>query len=424
MLTLPLPRPVPAGAGLAFGPRTYRALPSLYTIPMVAMTVLVMAYSGLMGPLGIVVLYGLWLPLMVLKGIAVASPPKGSGFALAYFVLSCASIVWSDYLGTTLRAAFELGTMMLCTFIMVRVVPNAAYVKGLILGTGSVLFASLVSGNYGIDAFGGPPTLIGLFGSKNQLGFFAELGIYVSLVFCIAKGSRSGKLFYGVPTLSIGLICLVRSHSASSIASLAIALVVVAAVCAISGLSPRLRGGLTITAAVALPLILVLGASLGLETLVLQSFGKDATLTGRTYLWGEGFKIGMRHPGFGVGYAAFWVQGRPEAEQFWYQFFIANRGGFHFHDTYVEVFVELGTAGFASIVAWMGATLFRVLRMTAKHGVALDLILPVGIMIILVIRSFVEVDILGPFGMGLFLLLPILPRLRVMGKIQDTAGNR
>ncbi len=396
----------PVGAG-----RVFRAVPSFYAIPMVSLTVLVMAYSGLMGPLGILLLYGLWFPLMITKGVAVAAPPKGNGFALAYLLLCCISILWSDYTGVTLRAAFELGTMMLCTFIITRVVPNTVYVKGLILGIDGVLLASLISGNYGIDAFGGPPTLIGLFGSKNQLGFFAELGVFVSVVFCMAKGRGRAKLLYGGLSLLVSVVCLTRSHSASSIASLGIALAAVAAVYAVSWLSPRLRGSLTIAAAVALPLILIVGASLGLQALVLESFGKDATLTGRTYLWGEGFKIAMRNPGLGVGYAAFWVPGRPEAEQFWYEFFVASRAGFHFHDTYVEGLVELGVAGFTCLVLWLGATLFRSLRLVTVYGPSLDLVLPLGITVILLIRSFVEVDILGPFGIGLFLILLILPKL-------------
>ena len=172
-----------------------------------------------------------------------------------------------------------------------------------------------------------------------------------------------------------------------------------------------LRTGITIGVAALLPLLLILGISFGLQDLVLQAFGKDATLTGRTYLWGEGYKIGMRNPGFGVGYAAFWVQGRPEAEKFWYQFYIHSKTGFHFHDTYVEIFVELGLAGFSLLTLWLARALFGSLRAITLHGPRLEFVVPVGIAVMLLVRSFVEVDVLGPFGIGLFLLLPQLSRV-------------
>ena len=211
--------------------------------------------------------------------------------------------------------------------------------------------------------------------------------------------------------LVVSLACLVRSHSASSLASLLVVLAAVAGIYALSRLSLRLRGGVTIAVAVVLPLTIAIGAGLGLQDLILASFGKDATLTGRTYLWAEGFKFGMQHPGFGVGYAAFWVPGRPQAERYWYEFFIGTRSGFHFHDTYVEVFVELGIAGFLVLAGWMMTTLFKSVRAITVHGPTLDLNLSIGIAVLLLIRSFVEVDVLGPFGIGPFLFFPLLPKL-------------
>ena len=380
-------------------------------IPMVALSVVVMAYSGIMGPLGILLLYALWFPLMVKKGWAAARPPAASGFALAYLALCCASVAWSDFPAVTLRAAFELATMVCCSFIIVNTVRPGAYLKGLILGIDLVLAASLIDGNRGTDAFGGKPALVGLFGSKNQLGFFAELAVFLAIALAVAKEHSRTRLFYALPTLLMGFACLLLSYSASSIASLGITLMVLAAIRAVSGLSLRLRTGLTVGAAVTVPLLVAIGAAFGLQGQILELFGKDATLTGRTYLWGQGYSLGMQHPGLGVGYAAFWVPGRPEAERFWYEFYIASRSGFHFHDTYVEIFVELGIAGFLLLLSWIVTALFRSVRVVTRHGPQSDRMIGVGIMVMLLIRSLVEVDILGPFGMGLFLLLPVLARL-------------
>jgi exopolysaccharide production protein ExoQ len=387
-------------------------VPTRFAIPMIALSVFVMAYSGLMGPAGILLLYGLWLPLILIKGLAVATPSRGYGFAFAYLGLCSASVLWSDYIGTTLRAAFELGTMIVCIIIIVNTIPLSSYIRGLIIGIDMVLMASLASGNYGEDAFGGPPTLVGLFGSKNQLGYFSELGIYVTLVFCLTREYWIARLLYGAPSLVIAFVCLMKCHSASATASLIVTIAVLIMVYTIAPLSRRLRAGIMITTFVVLPVLIAIGFSLGLQNLVLAGFGKDATLTGRTYLWATGMGFGKHQPFLGVGYTAFWVQGRPIAERLWYEFFIGNRGGFHFHDTYVEIFVELGLAGLLTLAFWLIATLFNTLRAITLRGPSMPYTLPLGLSVMLLIRSFVEVDILGPFGIGIFLFMPILPTIK------------
>ena len=89
------------------------------------------------------------------------------------------------------------------------------------------------------------------------------------------------------------------------------------------------------------------------STLLLGAFGKDSTLTGRTYLWAEGLAAAGAAPTFGTGYYAYWVQGFPEAERLWEEFYITSRSGFHFHNTYIEALVELGVVGFALVALWL-----------------------------------------------------------------------
>jgi hypothetical protein len=50
----------------------------------------------------------------------------------------------------------------------------------------------------------------------------------------------------------------------------------------------------------------------GAADMVLGAFGKDSTLTGRTYLWQQGIDAAANTPLLGVGYAAYWVQGFSE----------------------------------------------------------------------------------------------------------------
>ena len=150
--------------------------------------------------------------------------------------------------------------------------------------------------------------------------------------------------------------------------------------------------------------VLFAGLNLGGLDLLLGAFGKDATLTGRTYLWSEGWAAAAETPVVGIGYQAYWVQGFSEAERLWAEFYITSRSGFHFHNTYIEVLVELGFVGLVLI----GLVMVRVLlahlgrMLNDGHNQASRILF--GIAVMLLVRSFVEVDVLHPYVVGSFLL--------------------
>jgi exopolysaccharide production protein ExoQ len=90
-----------------------------------------------------------------------------------------------------------------------------------------------------------------------------------------------------------------------------------------------------------------------LQALVAESFGKNATLSDRTYLWSDVVRLGMKSPFFGTGYGAFWVpsiysqlspmvDNRPEEA----------------HNGYLETYANLGVLG-VILLLWM---IFRSIR--------------------------------------------------------------
>jgi exopolysaccharide production protein ExoQ len=89
---------------------------------------------------------------------------------------------------------------------------------------------------------------------------------------------------------------------------------------------------------------------------VLQSIGKDPSLTGRTLLWSHAASIIADHP-FGLGLQAFWVEGNRDAIRFWESNYITGHSGFHFHDLWLETGVELGIVGIL-IAAWTTVVVF------------------------------------------------------------------
>jgi exopolysaccharide production protein ExoQ len=134
--------------------------------------------------------------------------------------------------------------------------------------------------------------------------------------------------------------------------------------------------------------------------------------------------MGQRHPILGHGYSAFWVQGRPEAERYWAEFYIDIRSSFHFHSTFVQVFVDLGLAGIAMVVLLLLANIASGFAAAVRYGMRPEIFLALMFAFAFLIRAFVEVDFfVGPFGMGALLFYSLLPRLADMRRAGGRSTN-
>ena len=98
------------------------------------------------------------------------------------------------------------------------------------------------------------------------------------------------------------------------------------------------------------------------------------------------------------------MQGFPEAERLWYEFYIATRTGFHFHNTYIELYVELGFIGLLVMTFFLYRTLFGHLGAMTRDAHNPTAHLMFGLVTMFVIRSFVEIDIITPYTIGAFLM--------------------
>eukprot|EP00913_Durusdinium_trenchii_P010544 g9888.t1 len=284
-----------------------------------------------------------------------------------------------------------------------RTISTITLTRGAIVGVAAVLVFSLLFGTYLYDAIDGTYSFVGAFSSKNQLGFYASVGLF----FCYA-----GILIFrlrGLWFLLAGAVSLVSAYSllASQSATSVITTVAVVAVCiGMQGfmiLSPKHRR-LFFSAAVVLGIGAVVGAlQFGAMDAILGIFGKDSTLTGRTYLWQQGIIAAGQHPLFGMGYQGFWVPGYAEAERLWQDFFITGKSGFHFHNTYIEGMVETGAVGTLMLVFILLALLTGYLKRLLTIARTPDSLLFFGITSLLLIRSFVEIDIINPYHVGSFL---------------------
>lgn len=374
-----------------------------YGTVAVALSFFVFAYSSRFGQASILLYYALWFPLVLIDYRSSLGSYQRQLWIYAFGVFTCLSIFWSAVPSVSARAAIQYMTHIFCALVAVRTLDIRTLTRGSIAGTGIVLIYSILFGYYAYDAMDGTYSFVGAFDSKNQLGFYASLGIYFAFAAVFVLGERRIWLIGGGIAGLLSAYCLLASQSATSVLTTGLVVMLCASLRLILFLSPKQRKKLFAAVAISGVVLAVAGVYLGAVDLVLGAFGKDSTLTGRTYLWQQGFAAIQLNPFFGVGYQAYWVQGFSEPERLWEEFYIASRTGFHFHNTYIETTVETGLVGVIILASILLTTVSGHIGRFLSDDRNDESYVLLGVATLLLIRSFVEIDILNPYHVGSFL---------------------
>lgn len=192
----------------------------------------------------------------------------------------------------------------------------------------------------------------GVFSQKNVLGQAMAVGALACL-HCIRTRRRSR-----LSDVSMFLtITFVAIKSKSTTSCLAILLFLVLEV-----VTPLLQGGKAarILGLVLLTLLLLVGPVVGVNTNYLfEMVGKDATLTGRTEIWGYVVPYIYQRPWLGWGYGAFWSTENPAAWE------IANTINWYApeaHNGLLEILLSSGLVG----AVWFIYLLVRTFRLSLR----------------------------------------------------------
>ncbi|ESY68308.1 O-antigen ligase family protein [Mesorhizobium sp. M0051] len=377
---------------------------SVYGAFAVAVSIWAFSYSVIFGQVLILAYYAVWLPLILVDYRRFMRQLSSAWLPLLFAAYVCSSVVWSQAPGVTARTAVQYFSHIACAYVAARTVSVRTLTIGALVGIFVVLIYSLKVANYSEDVLDGTVNFVGAFASKNQIGFVGSLGIYFCAVFLAFYRRGRLSLILTAPVVLLSAYVLIVSHSATSMASIPAVLALVALLAMSKLLSRRYRRVIFLIGAGLLVVVAFVALNLGLMDFVLGIFGKDSTLTGRTYLWEQGWNAVQKSPILGVGYAAYWVQGFAEAERLWNEFYITTRTGFHFHNTYIEALVELGFVGATLVSLIMLRTLYGHIAAVIFRTWQADSVILAGVMVLLLIRSFVEVEILNPYIMGSFLM--------------------
>jgi exopolysaccharide production protein ExoQ len=393
--------PSPAAAA-----RAARRAPTLLTCGLVCASVgelLLTSYTASLSAYLFVAGWGLFA--IAYGGSSVQAMRDGPRLVWALCCFALLSTLWSADRSFTARAGLEyLGTIGAGVLSAWLLKPRT-FITMLTVALLGVAAVSVALGRSQLDPLTGEVTYVGVFESKNVLGFFTAMIILAGSALVIDGRQPSPARLLGLIALPAALPLLVLSRSATSVAALAVALVALSLGLMLSRLN-RFGRARVIAAAliILLPVAFLLMIASGeVISRLLGMLGKNATLTGRTLLWGYAAQLIPDHPLLGVGYAAFWRHDSEDAEALWNAFGIASRTGFHFHNAYIEMVIELGYIGGAILVATLIAISAAALRYSWKVG-SVPAAFLVALMAYFLPRTMVEVDVTAPFGLGTYLL--------------------
>ncbi|MDH0116199.1 O-antigen ligase family protein [Agrobacterium pusense] len=376
----------------------------IYGMTAVALSFFVFAYSSRFGQISVLAYYGMWLPLVVVDYRRVLGNYPRYLWIFGFGILTVLSSFWSEAVSVTMRASIQYMTHIVCALIAMRVISIRTLTRGALIGIGVVLLYSLLFGIYLFDALDGTYSFVGAFSSKNQLGFYASLGVIFAASSVLVLKQRGIWLPIAGVTGLLSAYSLIASQSATSAITTAAVVALIIGFIPIGMLSPANRKMMFFALGGLGTLLAVASLQFGLLDAILGIFGKDSTLTGRTYLWQQGIEAAKQAPILGVGYQGFWVAGFADAERLWNDFFITGRSGFHFHNTYIETVVENGFVGMILLGMVLYGTLLGHLRSVLMRRSDPQGVILFAICALFVVRSFVEIDIIFPYQIGSFLL--------------------
>ena len=273
--------------------------------------------------------------------------------AYALVLLALVSVVWSEQPDKTLRTALTTLMLAFSAIVFATRVGITRAVSALFLASFVMAIIQLASHRTGNAVEGLVP--IGLMGAKNGFSFFGQQLLLLCLAMALDSKQPKPLRLLSLPATLIALYILAATHSAGGMVSAAIGSVILIGMVVIGRASAQVR-------ALCLIAMVVICAPLAVSHQEVETAAsefsqdvlkKDTTLTGRAYLWYRAQPIIGQKPVLGHGFQAFWTQGNEDAEGLWNWAKNKSRGGFNFHNTYIEMQVDLGMVGLIGLVGML-----------------------------------------------------------------------
>ena len=228
---------------------------------------------------------------------------------------------------------------------------------------------------------------------KNILGQVCSIGVLISFFAIIV---RKNNLLFSITTLFASMGVLALSQSASSEFAATASILFAACLNAVAR-----RGRLAKINLIAL-LVFVLTVATVVATdpdLILGVASRDATLTGRTYIWTAVWSVINQSPFWGQ-YYGFWGIDSVGIRTIWSQ---VQYNVPHAHDSWLDIWLQLGLPGLIDLIVIFLISILSGFGSYMRTGEA-SVVFSMSLLVSLLVRSGPEVEFTDPFPSGLFWL--------------------
>ena len=379
---------------------------------------------NIVGPIGVLAFFGSTSLVLMLRPLPTMRELLRFSPLFLLPVLAILSTIWSEAPQRSMRSGLELLLTIGAGIVICRNMRPERFI--LCLFVAMLLISATVAPNIP-QCIATKYPLTASWGSKNQVGLFGFLLFALSPAIIFDRLQPwPARLIAPFAAVYALLVCYL-AQSGGTTSCLVLMMIAFPPLALLAAMKPPLRIALVI-----ITLLLILGASFFLSDIsaAITDFrttvlNKDATLTGRTYLWDFADRLSAGSPILGHGYFAFWRQGNIDAEGLWRWGGIASRGGFNFHNAFVGMRVDLGIVG---VVILAGSCVAVMLGALGRQVIAPSTALACLISITLVnyVRTYVEEGLVSPFSVvTLVWLATILYALPArLGQSEPVSGER
>ncbi|MFD2739998.1 O-antigen ligase family protein [Sulfitobacter aestuarii] len=345
----------------------------------------------LLYPLALYFAYAIWrdqkqvLPLMA------------RGWVVLLFALWCLiSPIWAvEPMGAFKNALYLLLTILIC-FHVAAVLSARQIMHAVVFATGAIavlsLYVGLTSGHLNL----------GVFPQKNTMGKSMVILFAAASATAMDSGSRPFlRLLAAALAILAAFLAAVSESATAVLLLLGVGGVVLLGKIIVSG-GPQRASRLSL--AFLFISALFFAASVVVPTLqenpvdqVLDKFGKDSTLTGRTLLWDFADEQIAERPFVGVGAEGFWrYNASPTVQMIFEEFHKRPGDAFNFHNSYYEIAVHQGLIGLTLAVV---ATLWAQGKLVAGAWrlATMPFVFFLAQSVAVLARTVTESDFLRPF---------------------------
>lgn len=375
-----------------------------YAEPVALLAAVSLVGIGLLGAVGVLVFMAFGGILAVISWRTNIKALGRFSYLLPFPLVAILSTLWSDAPQATMRAGLQL----LLTFIISILICANLPARKLVLALGIGSFAMCISALPNVPATlaTGQPLTSSLLGSKNQLGFAAFILVASALAILVDRQQRPWFRLAGLCAIPIALAFAFYSRSGGATVSILITLLLFPPLAALTLLGQRGRLALTSLAALTFGFALLFRENVEAAISEFRSdvLEKNATLSGRTYLWEFADHLWRERPMLGRGYEAFWRHGNLDAEALWRWGGIGARSGFNFHNVIVETKVALGVVGLTLLLVTCAivvvAAAWKQIRDPSMPRAFL-----LSTLLVLYLRSTIENGLVAEFSLQPLILL-------------------